>query len=257
MELKKLQNFMADELLSLKYLSDKGVVKTKVCCPKCGGTKLANHNPSKFPFSNDYKCKDCGTEINFAKDSILEIIPSNASSFIGCLYLFANGYNEEQAYFHLRTNAWNYFRFFRTLLIGDRDIPTKHENQKIFYLGYKDGKVHISTQKIDCPDLAEMRISSNGTIPNLEFMVKFKRIKKSKSLNTGVIDELKKFYSKCRKQIVNSNLVHHVGRIYFNLLDLEYKYNHSSDSLFEEIINKLKPLNAEEIYDAVYKYGVL
>ena len=258
MEITELHKYLENEHLAEKFLQEKGIFKSYKKCPTCGGDKFMKINTyPKYRHTNVYQCTSCNAEYDLAKNTILEAIPTSASKFLGCLTYFANGNQEGYPHAYLLVDSWKFYRLFRLLLIGKRNIPKLSGKELTIYISYEGQKVNIGLKKSNSPDLAEVKFTRSRDKYGYIFKMDYKRLRKAKRRGIGRIDELEYFYRMCQKRILNYMGGKDLRELFMTLLEVQYRYNKSL-SPFNDIIELIvkKKLNTKKVAAIFERYNV-
>lgn len=243
MKLKELNELIKDENKCEEYLRSAGILKTFTNCISCGSASLGMIRGER------YRCYSCKKEWSRRKDSILSLTRFSYSEFLICLKYFALESSAEMISEEFELNyktvrmLFNYFRMKITNVDEealDRFTSLIKGNTDVMGLKVKEGKISFDfdPKKDEEARIKAVRHRVQNGPAYFEFTYEKLRdtIKEGKS--DDYISELERFWRFAGERLFGYKGTEQKYFILF-LKELEFRYNHRNDNLFNEIVEKL------------------
>lgn len=243
MILKELNELIKSEDKCEEYLRSTGILKTYTNCIGCGSTSLGMIR------SDRYRCYSCKKEWSRRKDSILTITRFNYSEFLICLKYFEVEFTAEMTSSEFDLNyktvrmLYNLFR----MKIGDIDEETLDRFSKIVKgdtetigLNCENGKVRFDLEPKPTDDAlvrAKRRRVQNSAV---YYEVTIEKLKTDimEGRSNDYISPLERFWRFAAEKLFKYRGTEQAYFILY-LKELEFRFNHRNEDLFDAFIAKL------------------
>ena len=238
MTVKELSLYLTDEDKAEDYLREKNILKEFSKCPACSSSHIGRIRRQRI------KCYECKYEWNIRKDSFLESRHLQLSEFIGVMKIFSDEISASKCSQELEMNrkkVETLYNYFRQQLFNIDKLKGTELNKMKFLIRNDKGIIDIS---MDVDELKEggasLTIKRSKNIDNAyRYVISYKNLRVKNILRTiEKIDELDDFYRFCQERLITFRS-RDESQLIWKLLELEFRYNHRHDDIFDLLINKL------------------
>ncbi|HEX2866716.1 MAG TPA: hypothetical protein VHO03_06725 [Ignavibacteriales bacterium] len=243
MKLKELNELIKDEDKCEEYLRSAGILKTFTNCIGCGSTSLGMIRGDR------YRCYSCKKEWSRRKDSILSLTRFSYSEFLICLKYFSLEFSAEATSDEFELNYKTVkmlFNLFR-MKIGDVDEAMLDKfagiikgDTETIGLNYKDGKVRFVLDPSTPPEVEIKAVRHRLQKSAAHYDFSYERLK-NEMMNTerqGYISPLERFWRFAAERFYSYRGTEQKYFIIF-LKELEFRFNHQNEDIFDAIVAKL------------------
>ena len=238
MTVKELSLYLIDEDKAEDYLRDKKILIEFSQCPACSSGHIGRIRRQKI------KCYECKYEWNIRKNSFLESRHVQLSEFIGVIKMFSDEISASKCSQELEMNRKKVealYNYFRQQLFNIEKLKCAELTKMKFLIRNVKGLIHIS---IDVDELKEeganLTIKRSKNFDNAyRYLISYKNLRVKNVLRTiEKIDKLDDFYRFCQERLITFRS-RDERQLLWKLLELEFRYNHRHDDIFDLLINKL------------------
>lgn len=244
MNLIELSELLLDEKKAEQYLLKVNILKTFIYCEKCSSSKLGRIRRGR------YKCYGCKAEWSVRKNSILKGLSISCSKFLGLVKLFELEFTATKTSDELSTNLKTTKKLFHDLRLSLSKIDYLKFNTLDEILTGDDTRIFITFEN----DEISLELASQDTIGSELLKIKRTRVPNREAsylFNISNMDA-KTIDRKINSFPIQINYFWRFARLRLNnyrgtklnylllyLKEIEFRYNHRNNNLFQEIIKNL------------------